>query len=50
MGVVLSEAANPGQTVKFAALLVAVDSSEFGKTQREITVAARYRKNTVIFR
>ncbi len=40
MGIVLSEAADPGQAVKFAALLVAVDSSEFGKTQREITVAA----------
>ncbi len=41
MGIVLSKATHAGQTMKLAALLVAVNCSEFGQSQGQIAVGAR---------
>ena len=38
MGVILREGTNPGESVEFAALLVAVNGSELCKPQRQILV------------
>ena len=43
VGVVLGEAADPGQARQLARLLVAVDRAELGQPQRQVAIAARLR-------
>ena len=41
VGVVLGEAADAGQSVEFAALLIPVNGTEFGEADRQVTVGTR---------
>ena len=42
MCIVLGKAADTGQSVELAALLIAVNGTEFGKTEREVAIGARF--------